>query len=158
MSEFVARLIEVSEDQRGRVHELSLGAHVLGRGAGADVVLDHSDVSRRHAELTITPEGATIRDLGSKNGFMVDGHKVSQVSLTHGSRVAFGELLLTFEHRGARVDRLLARSGELTVRRPKPASLGATSVASVQSAPSLLVPLVATVTFTLLLTALLVLG
>ena len=75
MSEIVARLIELSpaEGNPERGHDLTLGAHVLGRGAGVDVMLDHADVSRRHAELLITHEGATIRDLGSKNGFVVDG-------------------------------------------------------------------------------------
>ncbi|PRQ07077.1 FHA domain-containing protein [Enhygromyxa salina] len=156
MSEFVARLIELGEGRNDRAHDLSLGDHVLGRGVGVDVTLDHVDVSRRHAELVVTPDGAMIRDLGSKNGFIVDGRSVSQASLEHGSRVTFGEMRLRFEHHGARVDRLLARSGELTVRRPKPATNPAKL--AVKRRPSLLVPIVATLTFTLLLTALLVLG
>jgi hypothetical protein len=68
-------------------------------------------------------------------------------------------LLLRLEHRGARVDRLLARSGELTVRRPRASSSNASNAsAAVRPTASLIVPLVATVAFTLLLTALLVLG
>jgi pSer/pThr/pTyr-binding forkhead associated (FHA) protein len=157
--EIVARLIEPGA--RGaieRAHDLTLGAHVLGRGAGddVDVTLDHADVSRRHAELLITHEGASIRDLGSKNGFTVDGRKVSEAILEHGSRVGFGEFVIRLEHPGARVDRLLVRNGELTVRRPRelPRSVSAASLPT----PSLIMPLLVTVAFTLLLTALLVLG
>lgn len=159
--EIIARLTELGEGQAERAHELTIGAHVLGRGVGVDVMLDHVDVSRRHAELLITHEGATIRDLGSKNGFVVDGRKVSEARLEHGSRVAFGALVIRLEHTGARVDRLLARSGELTVRRPRSAPNGQNgqngASVTAQSAP-LIVPLLATVAFTLLLTALLVLG
>ena len=162
--EIIARLTELGEGQAERAHELTLGAHVLGRGVGVDVMLDHVDVSRRHAELLITHEGATIRDLGSKNGFVVDGRKVLEARLEHGSRVAFGALVIRLEHTGARVDHLLARSGELTVRRPRSAPNSSNSSnssnmtsATAQSAP-LIVPLLATVAFTLLLTALLVLG
>jgi pSer/pThr/pTyr-binding forkhead associated (FHA) protein len=153
--EIVARLIELEAE---RTHDLTLGVHVLGRvvGAGVDVALDHADVSRRHAELLITHEGASIRDLGSKNGFTVDGRKVSEAILEHGSRVAFGQFVIRLEHPGARVDRLLVRNGELTVRRPRdtPRSVSAARF----PAPSLIIPLLVTVAFTLLLTALLVLG
>jgi hypothetical protein len=131
-------------------------------------MLDHADVSRRHAELLITHEGATIRDLGSKNGFVVDGRRVCEATLGHGSRIAFGELVIRLEHTGARVDRLLARGGELTVRRPRMISANEPSMsgsgisrmgrAAVRSMPSLVMPLLVTVAFTLLLTALLVLG
>lgn len=141
---------------------------MLGRDASADLTLVHADVSRHHAELTITLDGAAIRDLGSKNGMVVNGRKLEQAALEHGSRLAFGELELLFEHHGDRIDRLLARSGELTVRRPRAQeptgrnnpSLGP-SLGS-QAAPlpsrSLLLPALAALVFAALLVALLVFG
>jgi pSer/pThr/pTyr-binding forkhead associated (FHA) protein len=44
----------------------------IGRGQGCDLVLSHASVSRRHAELTIEPDGAIlIRDLNSTGGTFV---------------------------------------------------------------------------------------
>jgi pSer/pThr/pTyr-binding forkhead associated (FHA) protein len=163
VSEPLARLIELHASAPGRAHELGSGVHVLGRDASADVTLVHADVSRHHAELTITTEGASIRDLGSKNGVMVNGRKVEQATLEHGSRLAFGELQLLLEHHGDRIDRLLARSGELTVRRPRAeAPAGRSALPLDASPPSLsrppLLPALAAVAFAILLIALLVFG
>jgi hypothetical protein len=164
VSEPVARLIEVHAGVPGRGHELGIGVHVLGRDASADVTLAHADVSRHHAELTITADGAAIRDLGSKNGMVVNGRKLEQAALEHGSRLAFGELELLLEHHGDRIDRLLARSGELTVRRPRAQEPTGRSnpVFGGEAAPlpsrSLLLPVLAAATFAVLLIALLVLG
>jgi pSer/pThr/pTyr-binding forkhead associated (FHA) protein len=154
VSEPVARLVELHDDRRGRSHELGLGVHVLGRHGGADIILDHVDVSRRHAELEITLDGATIRDLGSKNGVVVGHRKVDAATLDDGSRVAIGELKLILEHPGARVDRLLARSGEPTVRGTRPPS----TAVSVRASRPLLGPLLAALIFALLLIGLLVFG
>jgi len=45
---------------------------VLGRGEGADVVVDDDSVSRKHAVLRIRPR-VTVEDLGSTNGSTADG-------------------------------------------------------------------------------------
>jgi hypothetical protein len=162
VSEPVARLIELHAGVPGRVHELGIGVHVLGRDASADVTLVHADVSRHHAELTITSDGASIRDLGSKNGMVVNGRKVEQATLEHGSRFAFGELQLLLEHHGDRIDRLLARSGELTVRRPRAHEPTGRSALPLDPSPvparAPLLPALAAVAFAILLIALLVFG
>lgn len=118
-------------------------------------MLDHADVSRHHAELEITLDGATIRDLDSKNGVMVDDRKIGEGRLDDGSRVAFGELRLVLEHPGARVGRVLQRGGEPTVRRPRPPDRSAPAPSERQG---LLVPAVAAVIFAVLLILLLVFG
>jgi len=155
VSEPIARLIEHREGRPGSIHELGLGSHTLGRVAGADVVLDHADVSRHHAELEVTFDGATIRDLDSKNGVLVDGRKVAQAQLDDGSRFAFGELILVLEHPGARVGRVLARGGEPTVRRPRPVG---SEVRPRPAGPGLVVPTLAALVFAVLLILLLVFG
>lgn len=45
----------------------------LGRGPGCQVRLEDPDLSRDHAEIRMAPEGATLRDLASKNGVTVNG-------------------------------------------------------------------------------------
>lgn len=52
------------------------GAWVLGRGSTADVRLTDPGLSRRHARIDITPDGARIVDLGSVHGTAVDDEPV----------------------------------------------------------------------------------
>jgi len=71
---------------------LSAGPVVLGRGSGADIVLAGALVSRRHAELSDTAQGLVVRDLGSRNGVFVNGHRISApVVLEVGDRLAIGD-------------------------------------------------------------------
>jgi len=64
----------------------------LGRGAGADVVLDDASVSNQHAALELAGAGFRIRDLGSTNGVRVNGGRVSASDLKHGDRLEIGSL------------------------------------------------------------------
>jgi len=50
---------------------------IIGRDAHSDVQIDDRQVSRQHAELNRTPQGYTIRDMGSKNGTFLNGEPVS---------------------------------------------------------------------------------
>lgn len=50
---------------------------IIGRDAGSsDIQIDERQVSRHHAEIAITSNGYTIRDLGSKNGTFLNGQPV----------------------------------------------------------------------------------
>ncbi|MEP7326414.1 MAG: FHA domain-containing protein [Gemmatimonadota bacterium] len=56
--------------------EYTVGASlVFGREAGNDVVVEHNQVSRRHAEITATPGGYVLSDL-STNGTFVNGQRI----------------------------------------------------------------------------------
>jgi DNA-binding winged helix-turn-helix (wHTH) protein len=55
---------------------LGVGDHVLGRDPDVEVVLNHPGVSRRHALIRISGDGATIEDLSSKNGTFVGDQKL----------------------------------------------------------------------------------
>ncbi|HJQ13691.1 MAG TPA: FHA domain-containing protein, partial [Anaerolineales bacterium] len=46
---------------------------VLGREASCDVVVADRQISRFHARITPTTEGAILEDLGSKNGTHLNG-------------------------------------------------------------------------------------
>jgi pSer/pThr/pTyr-binding forkhead associated (FHA) protein len=48
---------------------------VFGREAGSDVVVENTQVSRRHAEIAATPAGYVLTDL-STNGTFVNGQRV----------------------------------------------------------------------------------
>jgi hypothetical protein len=75
---------------------LGLGDHVLGRAADCAVCVDDPLASRRHAAITVTEEGVTIRDLGSRNGVLVNGDDIDHDrSLGEGDLITLGSQALT---------------------------------------------------------------
>ncbi len=50
---------------------------ILGRDMECDIMIPSRQVSRKHARLIVTNSGATIEDLGSKNGTHLNGAMVS---------------------------------------------------------------------------------
>ncbi len=71
-----------------RPHLLTEGVHRIGRSPDCEIWLDDEAVSRYHAELIVTPEGAMLKDLGSSNGTRVDANRVSgSVPLEDGSSI-----------------------------------------------------------------------
>src|SRR3954468_22351407 len=56
--------------------ELSHGRVALGRIGGAALELPDDRVSRQHAEIQVTGDRWTVRDLRSRNGTFVDGVQV----------------------------------------------------------------------------------
>jgi pSer/pThr/pTyr-binding forkhead associated (FHA) protein len=59
----------------GREYAVKSEPLVFGRDAASDVVVTGGDVSRRHAEIQVSPEGYVLEDL-SVNGTFVNGQRV----------------------------------------------------------------------------------
>jgi DNA-binding winged helix-turn-helix (wHTH) protein len=77
------------------------GESVLGRGEEATARVDAPGVSRRHARLVVTAAGASIEDLGSKNGTFVAERRIEQpTALRDGDRIRLGRHLLVFRRTG----------------------------------------------------------
>jgi hypothetical protein len=70
---------------------------VIGRLPECDVVLNDSNVSRRHAELRRNGDGVFLTDLGSTNGTRVNGTPVREQILVSGDEVSVGSTKLIFE-------------------------------------------------------------
>src|SRR5258708_4451417 len=65
---------------------------VIGRHPDADVALvEDEGVSRQHARLSPTLEGARLVDLGSANGTFVDGERGSEWLLSGGEKIRVGQ-------------------------------------------------------------------
>jgi len=76
---------------------LDLGEHIIGRSQDAAVFVDDTGVSRQHARITIDASGATLEDLHSKNGTMLDGVKIERpATLSNGSLIVVGATALRF--------------------------------------------------------------
>jgi DNA-binding winged helix-turn-helix (wHTH) protein len=75
------------------------GVNMIGRDQQAAVRLDFTTVSRQHARLLVTDDGAWLEDLQSKNGTYVRDTKVcSRVMLSDGDQIRVGSsVLLTFK-------------------------------------------------------------
>ncbi len=84
--------------RRGK-HEfiLEAGETTFGRDPNAGVYVDHPSVSRHHACLSISSEGAVLQDLHSRNGTFVDGRKIDgPTKIGHGAIIGLGPITLTF--------------------------------------------------------------
>jgi hypothetical protein len=81
-------------------HRFPLGPdETVGRGRGASIRLPDAEASRRHARIRLCAGGATIEDLGSRNGLRVNGVRVDRrpSPLRAGDEIAVGETALAFE-------------------------------------------------------------
>lgn len=80
-----------------RTLSLASGENVIGRDPRCPVWIDAPGVSRRHARIVLTPTGATIEDLGSRNGTRVGRTAVTTVRrLEDGDVILIGESRLTY--------------------------------------------------------------
>lgn len=82
----------------GREFALDRPVLTIGRRADQDIVVDDPSVSRAHARIEVTPEGASIADLDSTNGTLVNDHPVrtARVALRPGDRIQVGTVILEF--------------------------------------------------------------
>jgi len=84
----------------GRRLPLSVGEHVIGRDPDVEIRLDQSTVSRRHARLVVTTEGAVLEAFASKNGTFRGGERVSApIQLADGDAIRIGSVMMTFHVR-----------------------------------------------------------
>lgn len=90
------RYIEIQGSER--TLQIPLGDEVIhiGRGLTADLHLDESSVSRRHAILMPRPVGARILDDRSANGTFVNGRRVQQADLQDGDVIVIGRVVLRY--------------------------------------------------------------
>jgi pSer/pThr/pTyr-binding forkhead associated (FHA) protein len=65
----------------------------VGRGPRNDFIVDSALVSRVHCRLELTAdEKLELEDLGSTNGTLVNGKKITKVTLNDGDMVTIGRV------------------------------------------------------------------
>ena len=74
----------------------SAGVVVIGRVAGCEVQLDDTSVSRQHARIELGDGRATVVDLGSQNGTLVNNQRVERRDLVGGDVLTVGTAVLVF--------------------------------------------------------------
>lgn len=73
--------------------------HVVGRAPACDLHIGASEVSAQHAALRWNGDRWTVRDLGSRNGTFVDGHRLElgqEAPLARDAGIAFGRASVVF--------------------------------------------------------------
>lgn len=76
--------------------ELPLGDFVIGRSADCQLSVDDPLVSRKHAALRVTEDSVVAEDLGSRNGVLVNGARITKPTpLNIGDKVLVGGQELT---------------------------------------------------------------
>jgi hypothetical protein len=83
-------------DGPGTRHELGSGRNVIGRGTEADIRLPDTGVSRKHVDVVLESGVATVEDLGSTNGTLVNGRRVSRQALADGDVIRIGHSVLVY--------------------------------------------------------------
>jgi FHA domain len=68
----------------------------LGRSPSADIVLDHSTVSRRHAVLSHEDGRTVLLDDRSRNGVLVNGRRVPRAVLRNGDVILLGSVAMRY--------------------------------------------------------------
>jgi transcriptional regulator with GAF, ATPase, and Fis domain len=84
-------VIVLSGASKGTVRPLGLRMRI-GKAQDNDLVLGDDTVSRQHVELTRSPEGVHVRDLGSTNGTKVQGARVQEATVSPGTVLKVGEV------------------------------------------------------------------
>ena len=91
-----ARLIAVAGPVEKTEFLLGNEEVVIGRDMAATVCLNSRSASRRHCILRREGDQYLIRDLGSRNGTLVNNLPITECTLHHGDRIAVSDSLFVF--------------------------------------------------------------
>jgi transcriptional regulator with GAF, ATPase, and Fis domain len=109
MAESNPRLVGIGGPLKGAAFSLPPGEVSIGRDSSNQLWAPDPALSRRHCLLVASGEEVSIRDLGSRNGTLVNGVPVEQQQMRHGDQIYVGDSVLLF---------LLNEGVENTARNP----------------------------------------
>ncbi len=90
------RIVWLNGPQRGQAIPIE-GKLNIGRHHKNQLQLDDPKVSRKHALIELTQQGAMLLDLNSGNGTFVGQRRILEYRLAHGDILSFGEQQFRFE-------------------------------------------------------------
>ena len=80
---------------KGQIFRLNSARVVLGR-SGTDIVIADPEVSRRHCIIEVRGPHATLVDLGTTNGTVVEGKQIARHELEHLTEFRIGTTTILF--------------------------------------------------------------
>ncbi|MBK8940435.1 MAG: FHA domain-containing protein [Polyangiaceae bacterium] len=109
--------------------EVPEGQFVIGRSSKCQLSVDDPLISRQHAVLIVAGGSATVEDLGSRNGVLVNGEKVSGAhTLVDGDTITVGSQVMTIHG---------LASGSARPRRPEMQTLQTANLFELSDDPTL---------------------
>jgi hypothetical protein len=88
-------LIQYGDQEEAYIWTLPLPI-LMGRAKHNQIILDHAQMSRKHARIILREDAILVEDLGSVNGVRVNGHKITVAQLQDGDRVKVGPFVFQF--------------------------------------------------------------
>jgi len=117
------RLVVRQGPMPGQIFELDKSEISIGRDVTNDIVINDSEVSRKHARFTLEGDRYKIEDLNSTNGTYIDGQRLIGPHL-----LAIGEIIMFGDNVGVIFDGEPATT-DMTVQSPN--DLGMTPVSAI---------------------------
>lgn len=109
-------LMFLAGPNKGQVQPLTAAITRIGRRRrDNEIALFDTGISNRHAEIRKGPDGLILADVGSRNGTLLNGHRVTESPLKPGDRIQLGHTLIEVRAAGA--------DGHPTATLPKPDEL-----------------------------------
>src|ERR1700746_1750621 len=90
------RVSGISGPFQGTTYSLAPGDRSIGRDPSNHLWISDPALSRQHCLLTRKGDRFFIRDLGSRNGTIVNGMTVDELQLQHGDQISIGTSVLKF--------------------------------------------------------------
>lgn len=87
------KLLLFREDGSTRTFPLNEGVTTFGRKDDCTIRIPLAVVSRRHAEISVGEDGATLKDLGASNGTFLNDDRVEEEGLEPGDRIMIGPVV-----------------------------------------------------------------
>ncbi|HEB82323.1 MAG TPA: FHA domain-containing protein [Gammaproteobacteria bacterium] len=92
----MAKLVLNVNGEPVKEYELDKETLTIGRKPDNDIHIDNLAVSGRHARILTILNDSFIEDLGSTNGTLVNGNKISKHALQNGDTITIGEQELSY--------------------------------------------------------------
>jgi pSer/pThr/pTyr-binding forkhead associated (FHA) protein len=130
------KMLVVQGRPPGKILVFPIGEYYFGRGKECHVRPNSEWVSRQHCLLRVTPTVVYLRDLGSRNGTLVNGVLLAineERPLQHGDRVQLGQLVFELQLEGDAPTQL----GDLSATLNTPAPESAEAPPSLESTENL---------------------
>ncbi len=93
---FLHSLKIMNREEHGKIFKLEKPRIIIGR-KDADIIINDSKISGKHASLEISGDKAIIKDLGSSNGTFHNGKRVMEAVLSDQDKIRLGETILEYK-------------------------------------------------------------
>lgn len=94
----IFKVVVTEGEKKGEEYPILNFPFRIGRMSGNDIVFEDKRVSRYHSEILLKDDAYIIQDLGSRNGTLVNGIKITSANLRVGDRITIGSSTLLFDY------------------------------------------------------------